>query len=145
MRAPEEYKWHQDLWAQLHRYVFLCLLGIRKISSFLTLINRLVLLCFIFWFSIHNFASIFLILWKNKLTGFHSASQVPTLIAWGEKDPWEPVALGRAYGQFDTVEDFIVFPNVGHCPQVRSLQQLLILLRPSASLYWVLFQKCVEI
>jgi pimeloyl-ACP methyl ester carboxylesterase len=41
----------------------------------------------------------------------------PVLIAWGEKDPWEPVALGRAYGDFDTVEEFVVFPNVGHCPQ----------------------------
>lgn len=41
------------------------------------------------------------------------------VIAWGEKDPWEPIALGKAYGEFDTVEDFIVLPNVGHCPQVQ--------------------------
>ncbi|PSR95361.1 DNA ligase [Actinidia chinensis var. chinensis] len=25
--------------------------------------------------------------------------------------------LGRAYEKFDSVEDFIVLPNVGHCPQ----------------------------
>ncbi|XP_024356405.1 uncharacterized protein [Physcomitrium patens] len=43
--------------------------------------------------------------------------KVPVVIAWGEKDPWEPIALGKAYGEFDTVEDFIVLPNVGHCPQ----------------------------
>ncbi|KAH7861848.1 hypothetical protein Vadar_031699 [Vaccinium darrowii] len=41
----------------------------------------------------------------------------PVLIAWGDKDPWEPIELGRAYGKFDSVEDFIVLPNVGHCPQ----------------------------
>jgi hypothetical protein len=45
-------------------------------------------------------------------------SQVPVVIAWGEKDPWEPIVLGKAYGAFDTVEEFIVLPNVGHCPQV---------------------------
>lgn len=40
------------------------------------------------------------------------------LVGWGDKDPWEPIDLGRAYAQFDTVEDFVVLPNVGHCPQV---------------------------
>ncbi|KAJ4844544.1 hypothetical protein Tsubulata_034708 [Turnera subulata] len=43
----------------------------------------------------------------------------PVLIAWGDKDPWEPLELGRAYGKYDPVEDFIVLPNVGHCPQSR--------------------------
>ncbi|GMY16114.1 pheophytinase, chloroplastic [Fagus crenata] len=41
----------------------------------------------------------------------------PILIAWGDKDPWEPLELGRNYGNFDSVEDFVVLPNVGHCPQ----------------------------
>lgn len=41
----------------------------------------------------------------------------PVLVAWGDKDPWEPIELGRAYGNFDPVEDFVVLPNVGHCPQ----------------------------
>ncbi|KAA8542965.1 hypothetical protein F0562_024111 [Nyssa sinensis] len=41
----------------------------------------------------------------------------PVLVAWGNKDPWEPIELGRAYGNFDSVEDFVVLPNVGHCPQ----------------------------
>jgi len=40
------------------------------------------------------------------------------LIAWGDKDPWEPIELGRAYGNFKTVEEFVVLPDVGHCPQV---------------------------
>ncbi|XP_024032018.1 uncharacterized protein LOC21402061 [Morus notabilis] len=41
----------------------------------------------------------------------------PVLIAWGDKDPWEPLELGRAFENFDSVEDFVVLPNVGHCPQ----------------------------
>ncbi|KAG7948204.1 hypothetical protein I3843_14G136400 [Carya illinoinensis] len=41
----------------------------------------------------------------------------PVLIAWGDKDPWEPIELGRNYGNFDSVEDFVILPNVGHCPQ----------------------------
>lgn len=47
--------------------------------------------------------------------------QCPVLVAWGDKDPWEPVELGKAYGQFDIVEDFVVLPDVGHCPQVRKV------------------------
>ncbi|KAL0451942.1 UNVERIFIED_CONTAM: putative aminoacrylate hydrolase RutD [Sesamum latifolium] len=45
------------------------------------------------------------------------AADCPVLVAWGDKDPWEPIELGKAYAQFDTVEDFVVLPNVGHCPQ----------------------------
>ncbi|CAH9108781.1 unnamed protein product [Cuscuta europaea] len=41
----------------------------------------------------------------------------PVLVAWGDKDPWEPLELGRAYSKFNTVEDFVVLPDVGHCPQ----------------------------
>ncbi|KAK5838093.1 hypothetical protein V6Z11_A03G206900 [Gossypium hirsutum] len=43
--------------------------------------------------------------------------ECPVLIAWGDKDPWESIELGRAYEDFDTVEDFVVLTNVGHCPQ----------------------------
>jgi len=42
---------------------------------------------------------------------------VPTTIVWGEEDRLEPIKLGRTLGEFETVEDFIVLPNVGHCPQ----------------------------
>ncbi|KAG9451396.1 hypothetical protein H6P81_011361 [Aristolochia fimbriata] len=41
----------------------------------------------------------------------------PVIVAWGDKDPWEPIELGKAYGEFDTVEEFVTLPNVGHCPQ----------------------------
>lgn len=43
--------------------------------------------------------------------------ECPVLVVWGDKDPWEPIELGRAYGNFKNVEDFVVLPNVGHCPQ----------------------------
>lgn len=56
--------------------------------------------------------------------------QCPVLIGWGDKDPWEPIELGRAYGNFETVEDFVVLPDVGHCPQVI----LLLLIKPFAFL-----------
>ena len=58
------------------------------------------------------------------------------VIAWGEKDPWEPIALGKAYGEFDTVEDFIVLPNVGHCPQVWFLSEP----KPSCSSNFIIFK-----
>ncbi|CAK7339101.1 unnamed protein product [Dovyalis caffra] len=41
----------------------------------------------------------------------------PVSIVWGDKDPWEPIELGRGFRNFDSVEDFIALPNVGHCPQ----------------------------
>ncbi|KAI0497979.1 hypothetical protein KFK09_021220 [Dendrobium nobile] len=41
----------------------------------------------------------------------------PVLVAWGDKDPWEPIELGKAFANFEAVEDFVVLPNVGHCPQ----------------------------
>lgn len=52
------------------------------------------------------------------LHDFISFLQCPVLIAWGDKDPWEPIELGKAYGSFASVEDFVVLSNVGHCPQV---------------------------
>lgn len=35
----------------------------------------------------------------------------PVSILWGEKDPWEPIEKGRAYGEFDCVEEFIPLPG----------------------------------
>jgi len=42
---------------------------------------------------------------------------VPVHFAWGEADPWEPIALGRKLAEFSTVADFVTLPGVGHCPQ----------------------------
>lgn len=41
----------------------------------------------------------------------------PAIVLWGEKDPWEPVAIGRQVADLPTVEAFIPLPDVGHCPQ----------------------------
>lgn len=41
----------------------------------------------------------------------------PTLILWGTKDPWEPVALGEELGKFSTVDRFVALEGLGHCPQ----------------------------
>ncbi|MCC5899309.1 MAG: alpha/beta fold hydrolase [Phormidium sp. BM_Day4_Bin.17] len=41
----------------------------------------------------------------------------PTLILWGEDDPWEPVELGRKLADYRAVDAFITLPGVGHCPQ----------------------------
>lgn len=35
----------------------------------------------------------------------------PVRILWGENDPWEPISLGRAYGDFDCVDEFV--PLIG--------------------------------
>ncbi|CAL8471802.1 g11344 [Coccomyxa elongata] len=40
----------------------------------------------------------------------------PVSILWGELDPWEPIEKGRAYGNFDCVDEFVALPGVGHCP-----------------------------
>lgn len=35
----------------------------------------------------------------------------PVSILWGEADPWEPIAKGRAYGDFEAVEEFVALPG----------------------------------
>jgi pimeloyl-ACP methyl ester carboxylesterase len=41
----------------------------------------------------------------------------PAIILWGEQDPWEPIALGRAFATYPQVQKFIPLPGLGHCPQ----------------------------
>ncbi len=41
----------------------------------------------------------------------------PVLILWGDRDPWEPIELGRALADYPAVEQFVPLPGVGHCPQ----------------------------
>ncbi|UBF25909.1 alpha/beta fold hydrolase [Kovacikia minuta CCNUW1] len=41
----------------------------------------------------------------------------PAIILWGEKDPWEPITLGREFAKFPQVQQFIPLEGVGHCPQ----------------------------
>jgi pimeloyl-ACP methyl ester carboxylesterase len=40
-----------------------------------------------------------------------------TLLIWGDRDPWEPVALAHQLSEFLSVDDFVELPGVGHCPQ----------------------------
>ncbi len=65
----------------------------------------------------------------DVFVAFVSYSQGPTpesllavlpceaIVLWGEKDPWEPIALGREFTKFPCVSQFIPIPNAGHCPQ----------------------------
>lgn len=42
----------------------------------------------------------------------------PVLILWGEKDPWEPIAIAQQeYGSLPGVDRFVPLPELGHCPQ----------------------------
>ncbi len=41
----------------------------------------------------------------------------PLVIFWGDKDPWEPIELGRSLSNYPIVKKFIPLENVGHCPQ----------------------------
>ena len=38
----------------------------------------------------------------------------PVSILWGEADPWEPIELGRAYADYDCVEEFIPLPGASY-------------------------------
>ena len=46
---------------------------------------------------------------------------VPVSILWGEKDPWEPIKLGRAYADFDCVEEFVALPGAHVCMRLHSV------------------------
>ncbi len=39
------------------------------------------------------------------------------ILLWGSDDPWEPIELGKAYGEYPAVREFIPLEGVGHCPQ----------------------------
>ena len=41
----------------------------------------------------------------------------PAIVLWGNADPWEPIALGRAFESYPAVEQFIELDGLGHCPQ----------------------------
>jgi len=45
------------------------------------------------------------------------ALNCPALIIWGKQDTFEPIALGRALGEYDTIHDFVEIDNAGHCSQ----------------------------
>uniref|UniRef100_A0A7S0BDA6 AB hydrolase-1 domain-containing protein n=1 Tax=Rhodosorus marinus TaxID=101924 RepID=A0A7S0BDA6_9RHOD len=49
--------------------------------------------------------------------------QQPTMIVWGENDQLEPIKIGRTLADFSSVEEFVVLPGVGHCPQDEAPEQ----------------------
>jgi pimeloyl-ACP methyl ester carboxylesterase len=48
----------------------------------------------------------------------------PVLCLWGEQDPWEPIALGKAFSEYSAIEEFIPLPGLGHCPQDEAPEQV---------------------
>jgi pimeloyl-ACP methyl ester carboxylesterase len=46
------------------------------------------------------------------------------LILWGDRDPWEPIALGREFAKYAAVEQFIALEGAGHCPQDEIPEQV---------------------
>lgn len=43
--------------------------------------------------------------------------ECPVRFLWGERDPWEPIAMGRAaYSGFPCVDSFVPLAGAGHCP-----------------------------
>ncbi|NDJ19087.1 alpha/beta fold hydrolase [Myxacorys almedinensis] len=59
----------------------------------------------------------------------------PAIVLWGEQDPWEPIALGRAFAEYPQVEQFISLAGVGHCPQDEAPELVNPILRD-----WILAQ-----
>ncbi len=53
----------------------------------------------------------------------------PILILWGTADPWEPIALGREFANYPSVEAFIPLEGAGHCPQDEIPEQVNPILR----------------
>jgi pimeloyl-ACP methyl ester carboxylesterase len=46
------------------------------------------------------------------------------ILLWGDRDPWEPIALGREFAKYPAVEQFIALEGAGHCPQDEVPEQV---------------------
>ena len=42
--------------------------------------------------------------------------QTPVAMLWGERDPWEPLAIAQSWQRFACVHSFETLPGLGHCP-----------------------------
>lgn len=49
---------------------------------------------------------------------------VPVTFLWGDRDPWEPIELGRKLAEFSCVQDFIPLVGLGHCPHDEDPNQV---------------------
>ena len=54
----------------------------------------------------------------------------PTLILWGEDDPWIPLARGRALAERMPFAAFRTLPGVGHLPHLEAPAEVLAALEP---------------
>ncbi|WP_411870587.1 alpha/beta fold hydrolase [Vulcanococcus limneticus] len=45
-----------------------------------------------------------------------AALSTPVAILWGERDPWEPVAVAESWQRHGCVRSFEALPGLGHCP-----------------------------
>ena len=43
--------------------------------------------------------------------------KVPTLVIWGEADPWIPLADGQRFAREIAGAKLVTYPNIGHLPQ----------------------------
>jgi pimeloyl-ACP methyl ester carboxylesterase len=46
------------------------------------------------------------------------------LLLWGDRDPWEPIELGRKFVEYAAVQEFIALEGAGHCPQDEIPEQV---------------------
>ncbi|MBW4516230.1 MAG: alpha/beta fold hydrolase [Timaviella obliquedivisa GSE-PSE-MK23-08B] len=46
------------------------------------------------------------------------------LLLWGDRDPWEPIALGQELAKYAAVQQFIPLEGAGHCPQDEVPEQV---------------------
>ena len=49
---------------------------------------------------------------------------IPVWMAWGEKDPWEPIDQGRRYAEYPCVKEFKTIVGAGHCPMDEDPEQV---------------------
>lgn len=54
-----------------------------------------------------------------------SLIRCPTMVVWGEDDPWIPIARGRALFELIGQDRFETLPGVGHLPQLEAPQAVL--------------------
>ena len=46
--------------------------------------------------------------------------QCPVRILWGERDPWEPINLGREFAKYDCVDEFVPLAGTSIDPYINS-------------------------
>ncbi|MEY2645268.1 MAG: hypothetical protein RLZZ611_1917 [Cyanobacteriota bacterium] len=50
--------------------------------------------------------------------------RTPVAMLWGERDPWEPLAIAESWQRFGCVHSFETLPGLGHCPHDEDPEQV---------------------